>query len=48
MKQIAWNIFKETGDINAYLEFVEIREIEENKGSINETSKGKWNSNIRK
>jgi hypothetical protein len=46
-KQIAWNIFKETGDINAYLEFIELRNLEENnEGNINETSKSKWNSYI--
>ena len=46
-KQFAWNKFKETGDINAYLEFIEVRKIEENnKANIDETSKSKWNSYI--
>lgn len=43
---IAWNAFKKTGDINMYLEFKEIKNIEENiKGSLNETDKIEW-SNI--
>ena len=46
MTEIAWNVFKKTGNINTYLEFKEIKNIEENiKGSSNETNKGEW-SNI--
>lgn len=29
LKQLAWNTFKNTGDINSYLEFVETENIEE-------------------
>ena len=40
IKEIAWNIFKKTGDINTYLEFKEAKKIEENiKGSSNEENK---------
>ena len=28
IKQLAWNTFKNTGDINSYLEFVEVENIE--------------------
>ena len=49
IKQIAWNMFKETGDINAYLEFIEVRNIEEKmKVNTDETVKSKRNSYIRK
>lgn len=49
IKSMAWNTFKQTGDINSYLEFIETKNIEENmKVVINETDKGKWNNNIRK
>ena len=30
IKQIAWNTFKNTGDINTYLELVEVKNIEKN------------------
>ncbi len=47
IKQIAWNMFKETGDINAYLEFIEVRNIEEKmKVNTDETVKSKRNSYI--
>ena len=47
IKQIAWNMFKETGDINAYLEFIEVRNIEEKmKVNIDEAGKSKRNSYI--
>ena len=29
IKQLAWNTFKETGDIRTYLEFKEVKDIEE-------------------
>lgn len=49
LKNIAWNTFKQTGDINSYLEFREVKNIEENmKVIINETDKSKWDNNIRK
>ena len=28
LKQIAWNTFKNTGDINTYLELVEVKNLE--------------------
>ena len=41
---MAWNAFKKTGDINTYLEFREIKNIENKiKGNSNEANKGKWN-----
>ena len=30
IKQLAWNTFKKTGDINSYLEFVETENAEKN------------------
>ena len=49
IKNMAWNTFKQTGDINSYLEFIETKNIEENmKVVVNETDKSKWNNNIRK
>lgn len=42
---IAWNTFKKTGDINIYLEFKEVKKLEENiKGSSNEANKVEWSS----
>ena len=29
IRQLAWNTFKETGDIRTYLEFKEVKDIEE-------------------
>ena len=44
MTDLAWNVFKKTGDINMYLEFKEVKKLEEDiKGSSNETNKVKWN-----
>ena len=46
IKNIAWNTFKQTGDINSYLEFREVKNIEENmKVSVDEKFKSKWDSN---
>lgn len=46
LKHIAWNTFKQTGDINSYLEFREVKNIEENmKVMIDETNKSKWDNN---
>jgi hypothetical protein len=40
IKQLAWNTFKETGDIITYLEFKEVKNLEENmKVVLDETSK---------
>ena len=30
IKQMAWNTFKKTGDINTFLEFMEVQNIEKN------------------
>ena len=49
MKNIAWNTFKKTGNINSYLEFNELRNMEENmKVAVDETSKSKWDNYCRK
>ena len=46
IKNIAWNTFKQTGDINSYLEFREVMNIENNmKVNFDEESKGKWDNN---
>jgi hypothetical protein len=47
IKNLAWNTFKQTGDIISYLEFNEVRNIEENLKVTfnNEEYKGKWDSN---
>ena len=39
MTDMAWNVFKKTGDINMYLEFKQIKKLEKGiKGSSNETN----------
>ena len=49
IKNIAWNTFKKTGNINSYLEFNELRNIEENlKVTVDETNKNKWDNYCRK
>lgn len=53
LKQIAWNTFKNTGDINTFLELVEVENIEKNIERMNgEENNGniqnKWNSDKRK
>lgn len=49
IKKLAWDTFKQTGNISSYLEFKELKNIEETmKVTLDETSKSKWNSNIRK
>ena len=53
IKQIAWNTFKNTGDINTFLELVEVENMEKNINRINgEENNGdiqnKWDNNIRK
>ena len=46
IKNIAWNTFKQTGNINSYLEFKEVKNIEENlKVTIDEKYKSKWYCN---
>lgn len=44
IKQLAWNTFKETGDIRAYLEFKEVEDIENH---IKESRKKKEKGNFR-
>ena len=45
IKNIAWNTFKQTGDINSYLEFKQVENIEENlKVTLDEANKSKWNN----
>lgn len=50
LKQMAWNIFKNTGDINTFLELKQVQNIEQNtiNGEINGNNKDKGNSNTRK
>jgi hypothetical protein len=52
IKQIAWNTFKKTGDINTFLELVEVENIEKNINCMNgEEENGniqnEWDNNIR-
>ena len=50
IKQIAWNTFKKTGDINTYLELKQVTNIEHNideKVANYEISKNQGNSNSR-
>ena len=49
IKQLAWNTFKQTGDINTFLELMEVKNIEENiklNGEGNGNNKNEWSSNI--
>ena len=44
IKKLAWNTFKNTGDINTFMEFRQVKNIEEIiKEQENEKSKSKWN-----
>ena len=51
IKKIAWNTFKNTGDINSFLEFKQIENIEKNILNNKEWSKkdakckNEWNNN---
>ena len=48
IEKLACNTFKQTGNINSYLEFKEVKNIEENmKVPIDEANKSKWNNNSR-
>lgn len=50
IKQMAWNTFKNTGDINTYLELVEVKNIEKNMVEADKQNgniKDKGNSNSR-
>ena len=47
-KELAWNLFKQTGDINVYLEFTKEKSVEENNGlkvELDEAFKNNWNCN---
>lgn len=53
IKRIAWNIFKNTGDINTFLELKQIQDIEEKIGNEiqqmeeqNGNNKDEWYNNI--
>lgn len=48
IKQIAWNTFKNTGDINTYLELAKFKDIEESaeENIINKASDNKENIQI--
>lgn len=52
IKQIAWNTFKKTGDINTYLELKQVASLEQNmiqgiKADNYENSKNERNNNFR-
>ena len=49
-KNIAWNTFKKTGNINTYLEFSKFKNVEEKfvKENLDGANKSKRNSYIRK
>lgn len=49
IKKLAWNTFKNTGDINAFVELKQIEEIEKNilKAEENGDYKNEGNSNTR-
>jgi len=48
IKQLAWNTFKNTGDINTFLELKEVINVEENiKAEEYEISQNKRNNNSR-
>lgn len=49
IRQIAWNTFKNTGDINTFLEFKQVQDIEKNIRVENyENCQNKGNNNCRK
>ena len=60
IKNVAWNAFKNTGNIESFLEFKQIQEIENNilsnnilqnninKVEIDEYNQNKWNNNFGK
>lgn len=46
ISKIAWQAFKNTGNINTFLELKQVTELEKNMGMINnENSKNKGNNN---
>ena len=56
IKNIAWNMFKNTGSIDTFLEFKQIKDIENNniinntstiqKVELNGNNKNEWNNNF--
>ena len=48
MKDIAWNMFKNTGNIDTFLELKQLESIEIKKVEANEYSKNEGNNNCRK
>ena len=49
INNLAWNVFKNTGDINTYLELRNIEKLQENIGiDVNENDKSKWDNNFGK
>lgn len=52
IKQIAWNIFKNTGDVNTFLELKQIQNIEQQRQQQLEEQNGnnqnEWYNNFRK
>jgi hypothetical protein len=50
IKNIAWNLFKNTGDINSFMEYKQIENIEMDlqKVELNEYSKNEGDNNFRK
>ena len=50
IKKIAWETFKNTGDVNTFLELQQIKNIEEQiqeqKAEQNENNKIVWNNNL--
>ena len=49
IKKMAWNTFKQTGNIDTFLEFTQIKNLEENiLGESDEENKNKRDNNCRK
>lgn len=49
IRKMAWNTFKQTGNIDTFLEFTQIRNLEENiLGENNEEDKNKGDNNCGK
>ena len=49
IKKIAWNTFKNTGNIDTYLELIEVENVQKNlKVNEYEDTKNKGNNNFRK
>ena len=49
IKQMAWNTFKNTGNIDTYLEWVEVKNLEKNiENSVVEASKTNGNIEVKR